>query len=680
MFLVAPHLLFLLAVLGAGLASDAPRLTVLLCVAFGIGLYMAYRRGRPLPQRAETALAVLAIPVSVILSTMSGEHLLFCLRPWLTLMLVFRAWRRMTKRDYVFCFLITAVLFVYVGASYDELPFLLLILANLLIAPYALFGFLVRHGGFRKAAPVAQAVPVRFTAQRIRCMTGITLWLTATTVLLFLLLPRPLTGAAFGTALQGRTAVSGMSEDVPLGTFDEVVEHGDIVMTVETDKPKLWRSKVFDHYEGGVWRQTAATYWRKPNVPSPVAADAARTVRRFTIFNMSMTGMQLPCAGEIVAARETDRRWPIWINDFYATLLVRHQWARQLRGTYEVTSHDAEFLYPSTFNPRVPWRAPTGSGRIALDQLFVRLPSNLPDRVRAEALRITSGAASVADKARAVERYLKQNFTYSLADLESGELTPLEYFLFESKKGHCEYFATAMAILLRCAGVSTRVVQGFVPGTLVDDRYVVRLSDAHLWTEVLFPGKGWKAYDPTPGQAARDSTRRRLSRLETLRLKWQTYVLQYDGVVQAEFFSRVRAASARAFTTMLGRMPPARHWVWIVPGVLLAVLALRYVRRFRIRLPALSRRRRAGRPITTRARSCFGKYLKALARKGYKRAAGTTPNDLVAALQQDAVPVLEEARLLTQLFYRERFGGLQVGPDDEGRLKHALRRVRSWAG
>src|SRR6185312_9285340 len=97
------------------------------------------------------------------------------------------------------------------------------------------------------------------------------------------------------------------------------------------------------------------------------------------------------------------------------------------------------------------------------------------------------------DKAAAIQDYLKSNFSYSLQMASERPADPLAYFLFERKQGHCEYFASAMAILLRTVGIPTRVVNGFRTGEYNDltGQYIIRGRDAHSWVEVYLPAYGW---------------------------------------------------------------------------------------------------------------------------------------------------------------------------------------------
>ncbi len=128
-------------------------------------------------------------------------------------------------------------------------------------------------------------------------------------------------------------------------------------------------------------------------------------------------------------------------------------------------------------------------------------PSATMQRILDLALQATKGADNPYDQARAIESYLRSAFTYTLSPPAPPPGTdPLEFFLFSSRQGYCQYFAIAMGDLLRALGIPARVVNGFGPGTYdsAHDRYVVSSSDAHTWVEAYFPGYGWITFEPTP--------------------------------------------------------------------------------------------------------------------------------------------------------------------------------------
>jgi transglutaminase-like putative cysteine protease len=127
------------------------------------------------------------------------------------------------------------------------------------------------------------------------------------------------------------------------------------------------------------------------------------------------------------------------------------------------------------------------------------------ERIHRLALDVTQAAAAVTpyDQAKAIESYLRDpsHYTYTLTPPPTpAGVDPLYFFLFESKRGYCEFFASAMGDMLRSLGIPTRLVNGFGPGTYetATNQYFVRGEDAHTWVEVYFPGFGWITFEPTP--------------------------------------------------------------------------------------------------------------------------------------------------------------------------------------
>ena len=146
------------------------------------------------------------------------------------------------------------------------------------------------------------------------------------------------------------------------------------------------------------------------------------------------------------------------------------------------------------------------------------------------------------------KRYLRTNFAYTLNLTGKPGADPLAHFLFETKAGHCEYFATAMAVMLRTLGIPSREVNGFLPGEYNDvgGDYIVRASDAHSWVEAYFPGSGWVTFDPTP--PSNDVASGLLSRLalyvDWFQLTWNEWVINYDFSHQITLARNVGQASA----------------------------------------------------------------------------------------------------------------------------------------
>ncbi|HLO15973.1 MAG TPA: transglutaminase-like domain-containing protein [Anaerolineales bacterium] len=133
---------------------------------------------------------------------------------------------------------------------------------------------------------------------------------------------------------------------------------------------------------------------------------------------------------------------------------------------------------------------------------YLELPASLPERVRQLAKEITKGKTKEYDQAKAIEAYLR-TYPYDLnvpAPPEDRDVA--DYFLFDLKKGYCDYYATAMVVLARASGIPARFVSGYSPGSYepASAEYIVRELNAHSWAEVYFPEIGWIEFEPTASQ------------------------------------------------------------------------------------------------------------------------------------------------------------------------------------
>ncbi len=180
----------------------------------------------------------------------------------------------------------------------------------------------------------------------------------------------------------------------------------------------------------------------------------------------------------------------------------------------------------------------------------LQLPqSRMTEAIRTLARRIAPGPTA-AEIIHQSLTYFRRNFDYTLApETPSGE-HPIQAFLFSTQKGHCEYFATSLALMLRTRGVPARVVNGFyaTEWNQLAKVFNVKQSDAHAWTEVWLDGQGWITVDPTPpnsaGRAAYGLGQPTYLTMlgEYLRIQWQRYVIDYSSGRQVRIFRAVREA------------------------------------------------------------------------------------------------------------------------------------------
>jgi len=195
---------------------------------------------------------------------------------------------------------------------------------------------------------------------------------------------------------------------------------------------------------------------------------------------------------------------------------------------------------------------------------YKRLPENVDFRVPKLTQEILKTEKSPIKAAKLIENYLSQNFQYSLDETISTE-NPLADFLFVKKRGHCEQFATAFAVLLRQGGFASRVVGGFFGGEQLGNRYILRAGDAHAWTQVYDERLGWVSFDATPpsGRQARPNVFFAwvLKTQETLDAWWQSKVVDYSIRDQTRMAKSL--FSLKTQTKEIQWKPLAISWQWL---------------------------------------------------------------------------------------------------------------------
>jgi hypothetical protein len=150
---------------------------------------------------------------------------------------------------------------------------------------------------------------------------------------------------------------------------------------------------------------------------------------------------------------------------------------------------------------------------------YLTLPDSVPERVLNLARNLTATALTPYDRAEAIETYLRTNYPYTLdVPAPPPGRDVADFFLFELKKGYCDYYATAMVVLARASGVPARFVSGYASGTYDSSnaQYIVTEANAHSWVEIFFTDIGWVEFEPTAGLPAIDRQNETLLQLTDL--------------------------------------------------------------------------------------------------------------------------------------------------------------------
>ncbi|MBN2392620.1 MAG: transglutaminase domain-containing protein [Anaerolineae bacterium] len=257
---------------------------------------------------------------------------------------------------------------------------------------------------------------------------------------------------------------------------------------MEVDVPRhYWRSLTYDNYFGQGWATSsmgiadyeAGALFTEPEVPN------TRLLRQDVRIIGELGGVVYVDGQFVSVDKDYEVAWRPPNEVFAVTTQNRYYRADSLVPVYTVEGLQAAGTeYPEWILER-----------------YLQLPETTPERVRILARDLTATQPTPYDRAVAIESYLRE-YPYTLdVPAPTRQEDIADYFLFELKEGYCDYYATAMVVLARAAGLPARMVVGYATGNydIVNARYIVTEADAHAWVEIYFPGYGWVEFEPTAG-------------------------------------------------------------------------------------------------------------------------------------------------------------------------------------
>ncbi|GIU75635.1 MAG: hypothetical protein KatS3mg004_2722 [Bryobacteraceae bacterium] len=544
-----------------------------------------------------------------------------------------------------------------VSASLSFLLFLCLFLAAT-IAALSSEEILRAQRGRRPVTSAGGRLPARLA--RLTVLS--TLAVLAMTTGLFFFLPRT-ARAALEHLLKPAGRSSGFAPEIMLGQVGEIRRNTAAVFRVrflERRPPSLrWRATALGEFDGWRWYSTGAREGRTLRPAEGLVKllddDQLRLPgRRFTyeVFLNNPGSDWLFIAGT-----------PEYLR--VSTPLILASAATGYRAPLANPEGFRYVVHATMTPPRADPLTP------AERNFYLRLPVVDP-RIIELARHITAGASTDQERARRIETYLLSNYQYSLRALDREVDDPLAWFLFEGRKGHCEYFASAMAVLLRAVWVPARVATGYREGSYnsLTGWQVVRASDAHTWVEAWIDGRGWVDYDPTPPDPEQraDTLLDRLNQWsDALGVFWQEWVLGYDVDRQLSLAMQVEQSrhrfAWRGWAVWWQRLrhgarheaPPADVMLFLVllASASLAAFWQRAALRRWWRLTMGRRKLRQGAATPHDAAIIYERMLTRLKKSGFEKPAWMTPAEFARCLP-DGEPGAS-VRSFTAAYHRFRY-------------------------
>ncbi|HWS30439.1 MAG TPA: transglutaminase-like domain-containing protein [Clostridia bacterium] len=294
-----------------------------------------------------------------------------------------------------------------------------------------------------------------------------------------------------------------------------------IVMTVITSFPVRLGGAVYNAYNGKTWYDTGSNSYRFESMvwgskrraafftDAPSGGDEAKKLYRKMTTDIELTvnymlkGNTFFSAGQVSRLKNTSS----FGSEIYFTSQGEINASRIRRSLYYVLDTTVFGRGTKDFdnNMLLLETLTSHSGDPLYDAVcatYLQLPDTLPESVYETARSITEGQSSPYQKARAIEKWLRENCTYTLTPGTPPEDEDFVAYFLGTRKGYCVYYASAMAVLARCEGLPARFVTGYAikrnemyPNS--PNSYVATNATAHAWTEVYFKGIGWVVFDPT---------------------------------------------------------------------------------------------------------------------------------------------------------------------------------------
>ncbi len=593
-----------------------------------------------------------------------------------------KLYSRGEDRDYL---LLCAISFSFVLIASSHTISVLFLLSLLSFLFFAVLTFLLLES--RRAYQRTRNAEFSFAgySQLALAMTGLILLIS---VPIFLVVPRQALGLfRLGDQMGGN--LSGFSTHVNLGDLGRIISNRSVFLRVRLEAPResvpadlKWRGVVLDHYDGKSWsnRQESHRYVERNR---STGIFPIRPHRRETEWNLRQHYHVEPSSNVIFGAARI-----LQVSGLGRGLLREDQ-NGSLSFLWTRARDAVTYTVDSGITPRRRKLQSVTVGPIdaRIAGRYLQLPqldSAIPELAR----RLTAAEPARLGKALILENYLRTQFGYTLDNPSGGSADPLAHFLFTSRAGHCEYYATAMAVMLRALGIPSRVINGFRRGEFNEwsDYYIVRQSDAHSWVEAYFSGAGWIEFDPTPPSGEAESYRvtRVISQLvDAIDLFWNQ-VVTFDRFKQMGFFLSVASSvrSGREWimqgldrfqSSLTAWWQRLRDWDgprWRLIGfflvLIVSVTGIVYVlwRLLRI-LQGWLRQRREARLLPAYYRD----LLRLLKSRGFVRRPEETPLEFAqrsGALAHSPIP----ARI-TRIYYSQRFGNQPVH-------SRQLSQIRQW--
>lgn len=608
----------------------------LLSVFVWLGCLGLRRAGLGTGQLGDILGMVVGCTLGYLLAGPFGASKHFFIGHGLTLLQASRMTRQLDRREKVFS-LIVAVGQIGVACTVImDYRFILILFAILLLLPKAL----MEIERDRMELPPGVQLP------RIRLSAGAVVTLFVVLVLVFFGTPRGLMGGALRAPNVGGGS-GNMLDDMLDPSFGGRANSGKMLMQIDGENVGYVRMFALTEFRDGVWKGEERL--RRGGVRGPNPGMSTNLLHRSVrVKNAAYLRKTVPYDGQIVATK----------GNFFRGATIDENASIGVGGMWNTANNSYEYWIR-------PEKRPERLARNRRRFLLQHPPLSAElERWRDERM---SGAPDQLAAAQKLERWFVENFEYQLGAPNLNRLRALEDFVLREERGHCERFASAMALLLRSAGIPTRVVVGFVPGRLnwLSGWYDIRFKDAHAWTEAWFEGHGWVALDGTPRAGMDTGGWGGSELLDALDVMWYANFVNFSSANQQSF------VTVSASFLKVGMVRLQTYFVEVMTGLIGIVLLVAVCRRTNWRTMFDGQ---MGEGDLEYAEHCYGQMLKHLAAIGLTKQPHETPIEFLGNLEDVDTAARDLVGELTELFCQMRYG--RGSTELRGKMEVRLRELK----
>ena len=659
---------------------------------------------RPVYTKALTT-AVFVVFFLQVFRSLQGESILSVGVEFAAFLQLTRLFSRRTARDYQQVAILALLHLICASVLSTGLDFALSFIGFLIVTPWMLSLTHLRaevesnyrgRGGDRAVKRVLQSR--RLAGPGLLFGTAfLAVPLFIGTAALFLLFPR--VGMGFLSFDQrAGISVAGFGRNVELGRFGVIRDDPTVVVrvsfpdefgTMDPNRSIRLRGTSFDNYDGRQWtRRNVDGYRIRPIEGYYPVRPVARMLTDHRV-EIDVDPMEEPVlfmpphtVGVVVPPRvEGGQDRPRTVR-----------WSAG--GELRYLDGDALGLRYTAFVSSQPEMTPKLTLTEEARERYLQVPEGYA-RIQEQAVRLIDPDTSPRMQAMDILRWLRESgeFEYSLRMPDVENRDPLHVFLFEAKRGHCEYFSTALAVMLRSVGIPSRNVTGFVGGRYNEfgEYYAIRNGDAHSWAEAYVDGR-WMTMDPTPSARAQTGPAEGplagfAAMMDAIRSRWVRNVVGYDLRAQASGFrafltwlsrSGVGDGESRGFNPNQGveesDATDTGGATASTVGVLVVLLLLGFVLwRALGRKGVLRLRFFRPQPVSVRT---YKRMEKILARRKLNRPVSRTVTEHLRFIEGLDFEARDDVALITKAYLEGRFGGRTLAPKRRGELQAALGRIR----